>query len=132
MTSGIWSVGSVTDYVGAVVGWTNIPAGVSGTVLSNMVEQEINYVELFTTDTIDSSAIPEKYQPSIVQLTQADLLLSIDSNSGGIGDVELGELNVKGNDSSYAELSKQLRESAIRRLKELQRTTRFKRVIGCS
>lgn len=131
MTTGFWSVGSVTDHVGAIVGWTNIPTAVSGTTFSNMVEQEINFVETFTSDTIDSSAIPEKYQPSIIDFSYSKILLSIDAQAGGVSDVKLGDLSVKGGNSSNAELAKQLRFDAIKRLKELQRTVRYKRVIGC-
>ncbi|MCK5625127.1 hypothetical protein KAI04_04775 [Candidatus Pacearchaeota archaeon] len=132
MTSGIWSVGSVVEQVSKLVGPTNVPTTISGTDMNSIVEQEINFVELFTSDIIVSSAIPEKYQPAIIDLTQSKILLAIDSNTGGIDNIKLGDLSVKSNNSSSdAELAKQLRVDAITRLKELSRTTRFKRVIGC-
>ena len=130
MTSGIWNTGSVVDFIAEIIGWSNIPTSVSGTTFSNIVEQEINFVELYTTDTIDSSAIPEKYQPSIIKLAQADILLSIDTQQGGINNVSLGELSIAGGQSSNSAIAKQLKEEAILRLKELQRTVRMKRVIG--
>lgn len=126
----IWSTGSISTHVGAMVGWANVPAGVSGTVLNNIVEQEINFVELYTTETIDSSAIPEKYQPSIIDLTLSKVLLSIDASQGGINNVSLGELSVSEGAGGNSELAKQLRGDAINRLKELGRTVRFTRVIG--
>lgn len=130
MTSGFWNIGSFTDHIGAIVGWNNIPTAVSGTVFSNMVEQEINFVETFTSDIIDSSAVAEKYQPPIIKLTQSTLLLTNQSYDGGVSNVTLGDLKVsQGSDGTVA-ISKQLRDEAIRRLKELQRKVRYKRVIG--
>ena len=127
-----WSVGSVVDQVSKLVGPTNVPTAISGTEMNSIVEQEINFVELFTSDVINSSAIPEKYQPSITDFVMSKVLLSIDANTGGIDDIKLGELSVKGGaSSSSSELAKQLRTDAIIRLKELSRTTRFKKVIGC-
>lgn len=130
MTNGLWSIGSVTDYIGALVGWSNIPSGISGTTLSNMVEQELNFIELFSTIVIDSNAIPEPFQPVVIDLVNSKLLLAITSNNGGLGDISLGELSIGAGVSSYSEISKQLREDAMARMKELQRTLRFKRVIG--
>jgi len=130
MTNGIWSVGSVTDFVGNLVGWSNIPVGISGTTFSNLVEQVINYCELYATVTITSSAIPEVYQPSIIDLSHSKLLFSIEANNGGIENVALGELTIGAGNSGYVELAKQLREDGNKRLHELQRTIRTKRVIG--
>jgi hypothetical protein len=130
MTNGIWSVGSVTDFVGNLVGWTNIPVGISGTTFSNLVEQVINYCELYATVTITSSAIPEVYQPAIIDLSHSKLLFAIEANNGGIGNVSLGELTIGAGNSGYVELAKQLREDGDKRLHELQRTIRTKRVIG--
>jgi len=130
MTTGNWSIGSFTDYIGAVVGWTNIPTSISGTVFDNMVEQSTNYVEQYTSDTIDSSAIPEKYQPPIIKLTEADLLIAIEAQQGGVDNVKLGDLTVSQIAGGGAELAKQLKKEADQRLKELQRALRYKRVIG--
>lgn len=130
MTTGNWSTGSVADHVGTLIGWTNIPTGVSGTSLNNMIEQEINFVEQFTTTTIDSTAIPEKYQPAIIDLTMSKLLIVIEANDGGIDNVKLGELSMSSGKGGNAELATQLRTDAIQRLKELQRNVRFKKTIG--
>ena len=132
MTSGIWNTGSVVDFIAGIISWSNIPTSVSGTTFSNIVEQEINFVELYTTDTIDSSAIPEKYQPALCDLVHSKVLLSIDEQSGGINTARLGDLSIGASSSSNSEMAKQLREDAILRLKELQRTLRFKRVLGAS
>jgi hypothetical protein len=130
MTSGVWSVGSVTDFVGALIGWSNIPVGLSGTTFSNLVEQEINFCELYKTETITSSSIPERFQPVISDLSHSKMLLAILANNGGVSDVSLGELSVGEGQGGYVELAKQLREDGLKRLHELQRTVRFKRSIG--
>lgn len=127
----IWSTGSVADHVGAILGWTSVPSSISGTTLSDMISQEINFVEQFTSDTISDNSIIEKYQPAIIDLTLSKVLIAIESQEGGVDNVRLGDLSVSSGKGGNSELAIQLREDAIRRLKELQRTVRFKRVIGC-
>lgn len=124
-------MGSVVTQVSKLVGPTTVPSAISGTDMNSIVEQEINFVELFTSDTITSTAIPEKYQPAIVDLTMSKVLIAIDSTTGGVDDIKLGDLSVRSSDSSSSsELAKQLRTDAITRLKELSRSVRFKKVIG--
>ena len=129
MTTGNWSVGSISTHIGDIIGWTNI-SSISGTTLNNIIEQEINFVEELTSDTIDSSSIPEKYQPAIINLAQSKVLLSIEASEGGVDNVKLGELSISSGKGSNASLAIQLRNDAITRLKELSRTVRFKKVIG--
>ena len=131
MTTGNWNVGSIADHVGILVGWSNIPTSISGTALANLISQEINFVEQFTSDTISDNAILEKYQPPIIDLSLSKLLFVIETNQGGVENIKLGDLSVSaGNNSSVVDIAKRLREGAILRLKELQRAVRFKRVIG--
>ena len=127
-----WNIGSVNSHVTNVIGPSNIPASISGSVLDDMIQQEINFVNQFIKDdTIDSSAIADKYQPPVIDLTLSKVLFAIDAQEGGADIVKLGELSVSqtaaGGNSSVAE---NLRKDAILRLKELQRRVRFKRVIG--
>ena len=126
----IFNTGSVAEKVGNIIGWDNL-SSISGTTLVDMASQEVNYIEQFTSDAISDDNIAEKYQPCAIDLTMSKAFISIDAQGGGIGDVKLGDLSVKGGTSSNAELAKQLRIDATARLRELQRTTRYKRVIGC-
>lgn len=127
MSSGIWNVGSVATHLGGMLGWSNI-SSLSGTTLNNMIEQEINFVETYTTITIDSDSIPEKYQPAIIDLAHSKILLAQESQQGGVDNVSLGELSVSQGAGGGAELAKQLREDALKRLKELQRKIRVRKV----
>jgi hypothetical protein len=124
-----WNLGSVSTHVGNLIGWTSIGT-LSGTTLDTIVDQSINYVEQYTTDTISNTAITEKYQPVIIKLTQADVLIALESQQGGVDNVSLGDLSVSQGSGGGSELAKQLKEEANLRLKELQRKIRFKRVIG--
>jgi|TARA_Y100000310_G_C20689869_1_gene821524 hypothetical protein len=124
-----WSVGSISDHITDMVGTSNIPSSISGTTLNNMIGQEINFVEEFTTTTIPDAAIPEKYQPSIIDLTLSKLLLMLETQEGGVDSVKLGELSVSSSSKGgNAGLAQQLKTDAILRLKELSRQTRFTRV----
>lgn len=131
MTIGIWNVGSVSNHVGGFVGWDNITA-ISGTTLDNMVCQEINYANDYTTETITEDEIQPKFQPTIIDLTISKVLVSTEANEGGVDEVDLGPLTVKQGEGGNAELAKQMRIDATTRLKELGRKVRFKRVLsGC-
>ncbi len=125
-----WNTGSITTHVGNIIGWTNIPSGISGTTLNNMAEQEINFAELYTTDTINSTTIAEKYQPAIIDLLLSKLMILIEIQGGGVDSISLGELNVGQGQGGNAELAAQLRIDAVNRLKELGRSIRFARVHG--
>jgi len=124
-----WNIGSVSLHVGNLVGWNSLGT-ISGTTLNNIVEQSVIYVEQYTTQDINTNNIAEKYQPVIVKLTHADVLISLESQQGGIDSVSLGDLSVSQGAGGGSELAKQLKEEANLRLKELQRTVRYTRVIG--
>ena len=126
----IFNTGSVAEKVGNILGWDNLTA-ISGTTLVDMASQEVNYIETFTSEAISDNSISERFQPAAIDLTMSKALISMDAQAGGISDVKLGDLSVKGGNSSNAELSKQLRIDATARLRELQRSVRWKRVIGC-
>ncbi len=126
-----WSIGSINDHITNMVGASNIPSSISGTTLDNMISQEINFVEEFTTTTIPDATIPEKYQPSIIDLTLSKLLLMLETQEGGVDEVKLGELSVSSSSKGgNAGLAQQLKTDAILRLKELSRQVRFTRVTG--
>lgn len=126
----LWNVGSVSTHVGNLVGWTSITS-LSGATLDNIVKQNVRFVEQYVSTDIDETAIPEKYQPPIVKLSQADVLLARESQQDGLKSVHLGELTVSQDTGTNADLAKQLREEALTRLSELQRKVRFTRILGC-
>ena len=125
----IWNVGSVSTHVGNFVGFDNI-TNISGTTLNNMVIQEINFANDYTTENITTDSIEEKFQPTIIDLTISKVLVSTEAIEGGVDKVELGPLTVSSQEGGNAELAKQMRTDAIIRLKELGRKVRFKRVLS--
>jgi len=126
----IFNTGSIATHVGNVIGWDNLSA-ISGTTLIAMASQEVNFVETYTSTAISDDYIIEKYQSPVIDLTMSKAFISIDAQGGGISDIKLGDLWVKGGNSSNAKLATQLRADALLRLRELQRAVSFKRVIGC-
>lgn len=127
-----FNTGSIAIHVGILIGWSNIPPAVSG-LMTDIVTQNINFANTFTNDGIGTTNIDEKYQPSLISLTQADTLLAVEANEGGVDNVSLGPLKVEqgGNiGGGNAGIAKQLRTDAISKLKELGRHVRFARVIG--
>ena len=116
----LWSIGSVQEHLGNIVGWANIPSSISGTTLNNIIEQEINFINQRTSDTINNDAIIAKYQPPLIDLSLSKLLFSIESNQGGVDNIKLGDLSINAGNSSMTQIATKLREDAIMRLKELQ------------
>ena len=127
-----WSAGSLSSHVGTLVGWSNIPTGVSGTTLDVMSTQEVNFVNTYTGDNISPDGFAEKYQPTLIDLLMADVLISIESSEGGVDNVKLGELSVSSGKGGNAQMAVNLKQSAIKRLRELGRKVRYTRVLaGC-
>ncbi len=125
-----WNCGSVSEHVGNIIGWDNIPSGISGTTLNMMTEQNLNYLNTYTNDNIECPSIVEKYQPILVALTQSDVLMTIETQDGGVTKVKLDMLNVEQEGHGLADFAKGLREDAIRKMKELGRHVRFRRVLS--
>lgn len=127
----LYNIGSVVADVTSFVGAANVPVGISGTNMNNLVIQSINYLNTYTADGIGTVDIDEKYQPSVIDLTSSKVLYAIDANQGGLSSVSLGELSVSDSgQGGNSDLANQLRTDAINRMKELGRSLRFKRVIG--
>lgn len=127
-----WSTGSVAEHITALVGTKNIPTAVSGTVLNDLISQRINHIEQYTGQNIDDNSIAEKFQPAIINLSMAKLLLSIESNQGGINSARLGPLSVGEIGEGGNLPTAQMYETNGRLdLRELGRKSRFKRSIGC-
>lgn len=124
-----WNVGSIAEHVGNYIGWDNITS-ISGITLNDIVEQQINFVREYVSDNFAINPIPDKYQPSLIDLTKSQVLLSTDSQDGGTDNVSLGDLKVSSGKGSNTSIAKQLREDALNRLKILSRSIRFKKVIG--
>lgn|SRR3990167_822376 len=126
----LYNLGSVIVDVSNFIGPSNIPSNLSGTGMNNLVTQQINYLNTYTNDAIGIIDIAEKYQPSIINLSMSQILLAIEANQGGIDTASLGELSISQGAGGGTELSRQLREDAINRMKELGRSLRYKRVIA--
>jgi len=126
----IWSVGSVQDYIGNLIGWNVIPSNISGTTFNNLIEQVINHANNFTNDAISTDNIQPKYQPAIIDLSISKLLGAIEAQEGGIDSVKLGELSISQSKGGNAELAKEYWEKGMKELKELGRHVRFTRVIA--
>jgi len=126
----VWSAGSVVDYVTRIVG-AAVPTSISGTNMNDIVYQQIYTVEQYTGESISTSSIPNKYQPPICNLTQAQVLRAIDAQEGGADDVSLGELRVsQAGAGGNASLAQSLIDTAMRQLKELGRNVRVFKVWG--
>lgn len=84
-----WNLGSVSNVLWDMI--EDIPSSISGTTMLNMIDQERQYMECFLNLTIGSNSIDTKYQPSLISLSAASVLRSmelvgVDSTSIKLGD----------------------------------------------
>jgi hypothetical protein len=122
-----WNIGSIADFVGGVFGWANINF-ISGTILNNIIQQEINYSNTFTGGNL-TTVVSDRYQPAVIDLVKSQVMFSIELNQGGIENVSLGELSIAQGGGGTS-LAKEMRENAIARLRELGRFIRVHKTIA--
>ena len=127
-----WNLGSASDMVYSMI--ANVPSSVSGAVLLNIIDQERIFMENYTGQSIGSTAIAERYQPALVDLSCADLSNTISMNGGVINSTTIGELSVSKNVSSAESMTSGYRESGMMKLKALMKSVGgnivFKKVWG--
>ena len=120
-----WSVGSVAHFTGQFV--DDIPSGISGTVLTELAQQQINFVEQYTGATIGNTSIDPKYQPVLLKLTMAELLNILSIQGLDVSNISLGDLSIgKGQGGATDSASAKLKEQALFELKQsLGRRVRY-------
>ena len=124
-----WNTGSVINYANMIVG-TGMPTNMSGTNLTDVITQQIDYCSQYTGVTINSSNIDSKYVGPICDLTIAQVLRAKEIQSGGVESVSLGELSVSEAGGGDQQTADKLIEQAKQRLKELGRNIRVYKVWG--
>ena len=108
----------------------NITTAISGELLG-IVDENRLFVESYTGDIIGSTAILEKYQPAITDLSTSDTLNYMEIVGVDASEVKLGEFTVKkGSDSNISSAAKFYKDRGMSKLKVLGRDITFKRVIG--
>ena len=120
---GLWNLGSIAT---AVLDRTdNVSTTVSG-ALVQIADEERLFAEEFTGLTIGSVGIAEKFQPALVQLTQANTLNLMQLTGGDFSETTLGEFKVKkGADSNLSAAARPLHDDALMKLKALGMKMRF-------
>jgi len=124
----IKSVGSLaTDIYNRV---ENVSTAISGVLVSIVDDERLN-VENYTGVSIGSTAIAEKYQPAILDLSLAKTLELMGIEGADVSSVSLGDFSLKqGADSNINATAKYYRDSGMEKLKILGRKIKFTRSIG--
>jgi hypothetical protein len=93
----------------------NIPTGISGLLVNGFLpEQSLQEVENYTGDDISTIAVPEKYQPSIINLSISQVLSQMEAQGLGTKSVKIGELSItKGMHEGTSQSFKQLAYSQL-------------------
>lgn len=94
----------------------NIPVGISG-ILTTIVDQQVYYAEQFTGDSIGTTAIADKYQPAIINLTVGNVLGLMQAQGLGTNSISLGELSISKGINATA--STDFKNLGIKQLQEL-------------
>lgn len=123
-----FNLGSVSEIVYNMI--ADVPSNVSGAVLLNIIDQQRVFMENYTGQSIGSTAITEKFQPALIDLSCAELSKTIGFNGGVVSSTSLGDLSVNKNTSSNETMTQQYKDSGMDKLKILGRKVAFKRVWG--
>ena len=122
------NLGSVSNIVYNMI--ANVPTNVSGTVLFNIIDQQRVFMENYTGQSIGSTAIAEKYQPALIDLSCGELGKTIGFAGGIINSTTIGELSVSKSITSNEQMVNQYRDSGMEKLKLLGKKLAFKKVWG--
>ena len=123
------NLGSVaTDILARV---DTVPAGISGTQLLKIVDEERLFMEEYTGDTIGSVDIAEKYQPALIRLATASLLEYMELVGADVNEIRLGDfMTKKGAQSNVDSASAKMRRDGMDKLAKLGRNIAFTKIIG--
>jgi len=124
----IWNVGSIGSVVLNLV--DDIPASISG-LLPVLAEQEVNYAETYTGQSIGTTAIAAKYQPALTSLTASAVLRAMEVQGADVSNIKLGDFSVaKGQGSATNTASNSYRQDGQKKLNELGREVNFYKALG--
>jgi len=117
-----WNLGSVSDVLWGMI--ENIPSSISGTTMLNMIDQERQYMECFLSLSIGSTSIETKYQPSLISLSAASLLRSMELVGVDATSIKLGDFSEnKGGASNVSKAANFFADDAQKKLDCLLKTS---------
>ncbi len=121
------NLGSISTRILNQIG--SVPLGISGAELNAIVYDKVLFVEEYTGQSIGSTAIPDKYQPAILNLSMAATINAVDSRNGNISSYSLDSFSISRNSGSNS-LSNSYKEEGERELKRLGRKFKVYKAYG--
>lgn len=105
-----------------------MPTAISGAPLERIAHRAVLFVEQYTGLTVGSVSIAERFQPTLVHLTIADLLPVMNVLGADVSSFSLGDLSVsKGGKSNLMEASDHFKMMAMSELNAIGKTARFQK-----
>lgn len=125
----LWNLGSAQSVITSEV--ESVPSSLSGAPLNRIIDGVRLYMEEYTGQSIGSTAIAEKYQPALIDLTKAKVYLRKSEEGSDASSIKIGDFqkdagqgsNVDTNASSFAKIG-------MEELKILGKRRYFQRVIA--
>lgn len=109
----------------------DIPDAISGGRLSSIIDRKRLYMEKFLGVTIGNTAIADQYQPSLFNLSVADLLRYINVQGSDASTIKLGEFTtIKGKDSGGMASAEAFEKQGMDELKSLKKSGNFYKAWG--
>ena len=121
----MFSAGSIRDVVYS--GINPFPPSISG-ILLTIVNNSIFFVENWTGDSLGTTSIADKYQPSITDFSTANVLKLMAVQDLGVQSVSVGDIST--NNSNLMAMSKQFEEKAFMELKSLNKGIKLGKARG--
>jgi hypothetical protein len=114
----VWNLGSAAAQINGLV--ENIPTSISGAVLLQLIDMQRVYIEQYTGLTVGSTAIEERFQLPLVNLSIAELLHAMQTQGVDGNSISLGDFSQsKGQGGNLSDASNTFRERGIEQLKNL-------------
>lgn len=126
---GLWSLGSVTDELHNLI--DNIPTAISGGTLLDLVDRNRLFIESYTNLDLGSTAIAEKFQGPLIDLSMSELLSIMNTVGADVSSIRIGDFSEsKGGQSNVLVTSQDFRMRAVSKLNSIGTKIRFYKALG--
>ena len=121
----VFSTGSIRDLIYS--GISPFPSTISG-ILNGLVNNAVFFVENWTGNTLGTTDIPDRYQPSITDIATANVLKLMAVQDMGVQFVSIGDLST--NNQNLGQMAKMFEEKGMIELRSLSKGVKVYKARG--
>lgn len=119
-----WNLGSFANEITNMV--DNIPASLSGGSMHDIINRKIQYVEDWTGETIGSTSVILRFQPTIMHLALSDLAITLNTQGADVSQIRVGDFSLsKGAQSNLTIAAREWSNLGMMELNAIGKKIRF-------